>query len=155
MSPSRELPWKEALYRGCVQAARDQGRSLLSNFMHNLPRAMFLFLPLLAAVMMLLYWHPRHYYVEHLLFLVHNHAFAFLVILVAGLIGTLLPPAAAFVGPITALYIVWYLYRAMRVMYAQGRVRTAAKLAFLTVVYLAAASIMFSVTGIYSLMTAD
>jgi hypothetical protein len=148
-------PWKDALYRGCVQAARDNGRSLLGNFMHNLPRAMFLFLPLLAGVMMLLYWHPRHYYVEHLLFLVHNHAFAFLAILFAGLLGTLLPATAAFLGPITALYIAWYLYRGMRVMYAQGRVRTGAKLAFLGIVYLAAASVMFSITGIYSLMTTD
>ncbi len=148
-------PWKDALYRGCVQAAEDHGRSLLSNFMHNLPRAMFLFLPLLAAVMMLLYWRPRHYYVEHLLFLVHNHAFAFLAILFAGLIGTALPSAAAFIGPLTALYIAWYLYRAMRVMYRQGRIRTGGKLALLAVVYLVAASVMFSITGIYSLMTSD
>ena len=39
---------------------------------------MFVFLPLLALVMKLLYWRPRRYYVEHLLFLVHNHAFVFL-----------------------------------------------------------------------------
>lgn len=148
-------PWRDALYRGCVQAAQDQGRSLLSNFMHNLPRAMFLLLPLLAALMMLFYWRPRHYYVEHLLFLVHNHGFAFLVILFAGLLGTLVPPTAAFIGPLTALYIVWYLYRAMRVMYGQGRIRTGAKLAVLAVVYLAAAVLMFSITGIYSLMTSD
>jgi hypothetical protein len=152
---SYQGPWKDALYRGCVQAARDNGRSLLGNFMHNLPRAMFLFLPLLAGVMMLIYWRPRHYYVEHLLFLVHNHAFAFLAILFAGLLGTLLPAAAAFIGPITVLYIAWYLYRAMRVMYAQGKLRTGAKLAFLGIVYLAAASVMFSITGLYSLMTTD
>ena len=45
---------------------------------HNIPRAMFMFLPLLALVMKLLYWRPKRYYVEHLLFLIHNHAFVFL-----------------------------------------------------------------------------
>ena len=45
-----------------------------------MPRAMFMFLPLLAGVMMLIYWRPRHYYVEHLLLFVHNHAFVFLVV---------------------------------------------------------------------------
>ena len=41
---------------------------------------MFVFLPLLALVMKLLYWRPKRYYVEHLLFLVHNHAFVFLAL---------------------------------------------------------------------------
>ena len=40
---------------------------------------MFVFLPLLAWLMMLMYWRPRHYYVEHLLLFMHNHAFVFLV----------------------------------------------------------------------------
>ena len=72
------------------------------------------------AVMMLLYWHPRHYYVEHLLFCLHNHAFAFLVLLLAGILSALLPFAAMLIGWVTTLYVAWYLYRSMRVMYGQG-----------------------------------
>jgi len=146
-------PWREALVRGCEQAARDHGRSLLESFMHNLPRAMFVFLPLLAAVMMLLYWHPRHYYVEHLLFYVHNHAFFFLVILIAGVLGTLLPSVATLMGWLTTLYIAWYVYRSMRTMYGQGRLRTVGKLAVLGIVYLLAASVMLGITGFYALMS--
>ena len=146
-------PWRDALVNGCKQAARDQGRSLIESFMHNLPRAMFVFLPLLAAVMMLLYWHPRHYYVEHLLFYVHNHAFVFLVILIAGLLGTLMPSVATAVGWLTTLYIAWYVYRATRVMYRQGRLRTFGKLAVLGIVYLLAASVMLGITGFYALMS--
>ena len=48
---------------------------------------MFIFLPLLAGLMMLMYWRPRHYYVEHLLLFVHNHAFVFLVVGVLLLLG--------------------------------------------------------------------
>ena len=149
--------WKSTieplLYRGCVQTTQDRGRSLLESFMHSLPRAMFVFLPLLAAVMMLLYWHPRHYYVEHLLFCVHNHAFAFLVVLLAVILSTLLPFAATLIGWVTALYIGWYLYRSMRVMYRQGRARTLAKLGFLSFVYLVAGSLMLAATALYAFVT--
>ena len=47
---------------------------------------MFVFLPLLALVMKLMYWRPKRYYVEHLLFLVHNHAFVFLALAIVGLL---------------------------------------------------------------------
>ena len=150
-------PWKStiepAFYRSCVQSTQDHGRSLVQSFLHNLPRAMFVFLPLLAAVMMLLYWHPRHYYVEHLLFCLHNHAFAFLVVLVAGILGALLPFAATLIGWVTACYIVWYLFRSMRVMYRQGKLRTVAKLGFLSFVYLVAGSLMLAATALYAFVT--
>jgi hypothetical protein len=141
------------MYRSCVQATEDHGRSLLQSFLHNLPRAMFLFLPLLAAVMMLLYWHPRHYYVEHLLFCVHNHAFAFLAVVLAAALSALLPFAAPLFGWITTLYIAWYVYRSMRVMYGQGRMRTVAKLAVLSFVYLVAGSLMVAATALYAFVT--
>ncbi|MGC1729723.1 MAG: hypothetical protein WA747_10110, partial [Steroidobacteraceae bacterium] len=150
-------PWQATLQplfvRSCLQSAQDHGRSLLQSFFHNLPRAMFLFLPLLAGVMMLLYWHPRRYYVEHLLFCLHNHAFAFLVVLLAGILSALLPFAAILIGWVTALYVAWYLYRSMRVMYGQGRLRTVAKLGVLSFVYLVAGSLMLAATGLYAFMT--
>jgi hypothetical protein len=150
-------PWQSTLrplfVRSCIQATRDRGRSLLQSFLHNLPRAMFLFLPLLAGVMMLLYWHPRHYYVEHLLFCVHNHAFAFLAVLLAVLLSALLPFAAPLIGWVATLYMAWYLFRSMRVMYRQGRLRTGAKLAVLSLVYLVAGALMVGATALYAFVT--
>ncbi|HEV3286169.1 MAG TPA: DUF3667 domain-containing protein, partial [Steroidobacteraceae bacterium] len=71
-------PWASTLrpqfQRACRNSVMDNGRDLQDAFLHNVPRAMFIFLPLLAGVMMLMYWRPRHYYVEHLLLFVHNHA---------------------------------------------------------------------------------
>ena len=66
---------------------------------HNIPRAMFVFLPLLALSMKPLYWRPKRYYVEHLLFLIHNHAFVFLVLALTALLDMIpvvaRPPGAA------------------------------------------------------------
>ncbi len=106
----------------CNKIRNDAGE-LFTALGHNLPRAMFLFLPLLAGIMKLLYWRPKRYYVEHLLFLVHNHAFVFLTVilfvlldfLLGGLIGDYLWPL--YVGG--SLYMVWYIFRAMRNVYGQ------------------------------------
>ena len=85
-------PWASTLQPRMRQVCRktviDNGHELQQAFLHNVPRAMFIFLPLLAGLMMLMYWRPRHYYVEHLLLFLHNHAFVFLVAGVLLLLGT-------------------------------------------------------------------
>jgi len=78
--------------QGCRKMVGD-GRSVSEAFLHNLPRGMFILLPALALVMKALYRRPRHYYVEHLLFFLHNHAFGFLVFALLILITGFLPAA--------------------------------------------------------------
>jgi hypothetical protein len=160
-------PWRQrvqpAARHACVRLILDNGRSLPAVFMHNVPRALFIFLPLLAGVMMLMYWRPRHYYVEHLLLFVHNHAFLFLLWLVAGLASALLKPlalrwiAAAVALRITqaavALYIAWYAYRSMRVVYGQSRAVTLGKLVLLSFFYLVSGVLMMGLVGLYTVFT--
>lgn len=139
--------------RACRIIVLDNGRSVRDAFLHNLPRAMFLFLPLLAAGMMLLYWWPRHYYVEHLLLFVHNHAFGFLLLLLAAGVSALLPWVASWVRLAVCLYIPWYVYRSMRVVYGQGRWLTFAKLVVLGFFYLVSSSLMLGLAVAYSAFT--
>jgi hypothetical protein len=122
-------------------------------FLHNLPRAMFVFLPLLAGAMMLMYWRPRHYYVEHLLLFVHNHAFAFVLLLLAAAVSALLPFAAGWVSFALWLYIPWYVYRSMRLVYGQGRWLTIAKLLVLSLFYLLSGALMLGLNVAYSALT--
>jgi uncharacterized protein DUF3667 len=147
-------PWQQRLAplvsRACRRVVEDNGRSMREAFLHNLPRAMFLFLPLLAGGMMLMYWRPRHYYVEHLLLFVHNHAFAFVVLLLAAALWTLLPGAAGWVRFVLWLYIPWYMYRSMRVVYGQGRWLTFGKLLVLGLFYLLSGVLMIALTTAYS-----
>ena len=146
-------PWAATLQplfkQACRKSVVDNGRELQQVFLHNVPRAMFIFLPLLAGLMMLMYWRPRHYYVEHLLLFVHNHAFVFLVAGVALLLGRLVPriPGLNFV---IFLYFAWYMYRSMRVVYQQGRVLTVSKLLLLACFYLLFASLLVAITSVYS-----
>jgi hypothetical protein len=152
-----EGPWQQRLapwfHRTCLAVTADNGRSLRESFLHNVPRAMFLFLPLLAAAMMLMYWRPRHYYVEHLLLFVHNHAFAFLVLMLAWTLSALLPAATGWVNTAVFWYMVWYVFRSMRVVYGQGRWLTFGKLLLLSFWYLVSGAMMLGLTIVYSALT--
>ncbi len=140
------------LPQACRHILADNGQSLLEAFLHNVPRAMFFFLPLLAGIMALMYWRPRHYYVEHLLLFVHNHAFVFLAGAVLLLLSDL-APHIPFLRGVLFFYFVWYMYRSMRVVYGQGRALTISKLVLLALFYLVFATAMFGITVAYSALT--
>ena len=152
-------PWhatlRPAMQQACLKIRADNARSLMSAFRHNLPRTMFLFLPLLAGLMMLFYWRPRHYYVEHLLLLLHNHACVFVVLPVAWGLSALVPRASGWVDFAVFLYLVWYMYRSMRTVYGQGAGLTLAKLTALSFFYFVFGMLMFVLNFAYSALTLD
>ena len=152
-------PWqatlRPAMQQACLRIRADNARSLMASFRHNLPRIMFLFLPLLAGIMMLFYWRPRHYYVEHLLLLLHNHAAVFVVLPLAWGLGAVVPRAAGLLGLAVFLYLVWYMFRSMRTVYGQGKGLTVAKLTALSFFYLVFGMLMFVLTFAYSALTLD
>jgi hypothetical protein len=129
--------------RKIVSDSQGFGRAMFN----NVPKMMLIFLPLIAAVMYLLYLGSGRYYVEHLLFVVHFHAFFFLAGLAILLlqIGARLAGDTGLSGVLTAaenalivavvIYLPVYLYRAMRRVYGQGRVVTLAKYFSLGVAY--------------------
>jgi len=144
------------LHSACAKISEDGGRELAKTVVHNLPRAMFVFLPLLALFMRLLYWKPKRYYVEHLLFLLHNHANVFLSLTIL-LLVLRIPHVADVMGVwlnwATFLYMVWYIYRAMRNFYRQGRALTIAKYFLIGFAYLTTSFVVILLTALYSAMT--
>jgi hypothetical protein len=139
----------------CRQLASDGGRELSAKIVHNLPRAMFIFLPILAGIMKLLYWRPKRYYVEHLLFLLHNHAFIFLALIPLVLVSRI-PYVGEYAGLLrfaVISYMIWYVFRAMRNYYGQGRGRTFAKYFTMGFVYMNTSLVVLLLTVIYSAMT--
>ena len=65
----------------------DTGESFNRAFADNFPVTMLVFIPIVAAIMKVLYLFARRKYVEHLLFFLHVHTFFFLVALVTVLLG--------------------------------------------------------------------
>ncbi len=141
--------------RSCRAVVAQGGLERLSEAItHNLERAMFLFLPLLALVMKPLYRKPPRHYVEHLLFFLHNHAFLF-VVLAASAVLKMITSSPWVLDPIdTAItvYIPFYFYRAMRRVYGQGRWLTLSKLTALGAAYFVLGMTMLVATVSYSFM---
>jgi hypothetical protein len=102
--------------------------------------------------MKLLYRKPRRSYVMHLVLLVHNHAFVFL--LMSGVLATLywLRLDALLVWLIRGLicYLIYYLYRSMQRVYAQSWPLTLVKFTAVLTAYLACAALTVFLTGLYS-----
>jgi len=122
----------------CRKVVGDQGRSLLKGLQENFPTMLFIFLPVIALVLKGLYPLSRRYYVEHLLFVIHFHAFVFLALILELLIFELAAIIQFPTWPFTAalsLYIPYYLYRSMRRVYGQSRAATLYKYVLLLFFY--------------------
>jgi hypothetical protein len=84
----------------------------------QIPKALFVLLPIFALCLKLVYLRRRRFYSEHLVFALHLHAFVFMALTVAALIQGI---AAIIVALGVGLV---YFFVAMRRVYGQGRVRT-------------------------------
>lgn len=142
--------------RNCLALTANRGiERFWLGWEHNAERVMFLFLPLLALMMKPLYLHPRRYYVEHLLFFVHNHAFLFVVLGLRIVLG-MITASSAVLGPVdlaVSLYVLMYLYLSMRRVYGQSARRTFLKMTLVGFGYLCVGGIVFSATLLYTYLT--
>jgi hypothetical protein len=132
----------ERLKHVCEQIHEDDGKSVLEKVVNNVPTALIVLLPLMAFVLKVLYPLSRRYYVEHLLFFVHLHAFLFLLITLQILFVRLTAMLAApellttLTVVATSFYAPVYLFIAMRRVYGQGRFVTFLKYIALTFAYI-------------------
>ena len=143
------------LQAACRNIRADSGREFSERLVHNLGRALFVFLPLMAALMKLLYWRPRRNYLEHLLLLIHNHSFAFLMMSIYTL-ATHWITSGNVIGVLFLLatwYLLRYLYRSMKTVYGQSSLLTFLKFSVLGCAYLLCGAFMAIVTAFYSAAT--
>ena len=136
----------ERLKELCERIGADEGKTLGNLVADNIPVALIVLLPIMAMVLKALYPLSRRYFVEHLLFFVHFHAFFFLILTLQllfasiadlihlpGVIKVLVLVAAAFYIPVS-------LYKAMRQVYEQGHFFTLTKYVVLVVAYMIGAT---------------
>jgi Protein of unknown function (DUF3667) len=143
------------LTKGCRNFVADRGRTVAEAFWHNMPKALFVFLPLLALVMKAMYRRPNRYYVEHLLFFLHNHAFAFLVFGLLALVAYFVPSSIGnLLETVVWLYVLYYLFVSMQRVYEQSRWLTLAKFVVLFFAYVCGAALTLGLTAMYSVYSA-
>ncbi len=106
---------------------------LFENIFHSFPKILFISLPIFALILNILYFrHKQYYYVDHGIFTIHVYCATFILLLLAMLLNALdkllgwhwfhvVADIAIFVD---CLYMMIYLYKAMRGFYQQRRAKT-------------------------------
>jgi hypothetical protein len=109
---------------------------LIENIMHSFPKILFVSLPIFAMILNILYFrHKQYLYVDHGIFAIHLYCATFILLLVSILLGQLMGVmpwgwlrtilVLLIVG--VCIYMLIYLYKAMRGFYQQRRVKTFVK----------------------------
>ncbi len=125
-----------------VQELQNMNRRFIGYF----PYAMFVLLPLFAALLHLAYLNRKLHYAEHLVFALHLHAFWFVAIAAIALVPSTIRPWLLLAMPVHALM-------AMRGVYG-GRWRaTLARAAFISPLYLLALFTMIAAVGVTALLS--
>jgi hypothetical protein len=150
---------REHFVTACNKILADRGQSFKSALADDIPLMMIVFIPLLALSMKFLYPFSRRYYVEHLLFFVHYHAFGFLLLTLLALSDELaeaipsLETADTLLFSAGVIYLFIYLFRAMRRVYDQSIFLTSVKYVFLSFAYFFFLVLSFAGTAVYTALS--
>lgn len=114
---------------------------LREGFFHNLPRAMFLLMPVFALLTWMFYRRAQPYYVAHLYYSIHFHAFVFLALTVAVAL-TATGSFGSRIAALAPLAFLAYHYTGIRRVFGGSRLQTAWKATAIGMLYVI---IMFTV----------
>lgn len=120
---------------------KDNEAEFKKQFYRNLPKMMFLFLPLIALLLKVFYIRSRRLFVEHFIFTLHLHSLFFVIMLLLMLVLTaakLLPglgPLKDHAGSVVGWYVTIYFFLALKFFYRQSWLKTGLKFCLLFISY--------------------
>ena len=98
------------------------------------PRFSLLFMPLLAFMLTVMFaWRRKIYVYDHVITALHFQTFVYGLLTLSLLGGAFLGIPAGWLAAISGLWLVWYLYRQLRVTYGSGRFMAALRTSFLLI----------------------
>ena len=151
--------WRARFEPACRKLAEDSGQSFGRAFADNFSVMMLVFIPVVAAIMKVLYLFARRKYVEHLLFFLHAHTLFFLIALVTVVLDyaatrvPLLESPVWLVNMTLWIYFPVYLFVAMRYVYRQSYALTSVKYVALGGSYFVAFIFMLLGMIVYTALT--
>lgn len=130
----------------------DLGKEFGKAFIDNFSKVLFFLLPIFALLLKLLYVRKDYFYSEHLVFSIYYYNFFYL----AGSLQILSSyveniPALSWIGNVVTLWIIIYLFLAMKRMYGQGWGKTTVKFFILGFLFLICLVIGFGVSAMFLL----
>jgi hypothetical protein len=141
---------------------KDKGeffKHVVENLIHSFPKIMFFSLPFFALILKLVYVRRKqYYYTDHGIFSIHLYCAMFIFLLATLLLGRFFDlfgngwagVVKSIIDTAIWLYIIYYLYRAMRVFYMQGIFKTIIKYGIVSFLSLIINFILFIIFVIIS-----
>ncbi|QED36235.1 DUF3667 domain-containing protein [Antarcticibacterium arcticum] len=141
--PSTYNKW---MYKKVVDytAFKEEPMIFVKYFISKLPLIIFFYLPVFALFIWLLYWRRPFNYMEHLIFTFHVQS-TFFVIMAFALILDYILNTSSITG-FASLVFLFYLYKALRKFYKQGRFKTLVKFILLNGIFLTLAVIAATIS---------
>ncbi|MEM9647873.1 MAG: DUF3667 domain-containing protein [Bacteroidota bacterium] len=106
--------------------------SFVNNTISKLPFVIFFFLPLFTVFIWMVYIRKKYTYTDHLIFSFHNQSLLFILLILSLIIDSIFKTSSA---AVFLLIFSFYLYKAMRRFYGQGRFKTIVKYIFLNTIF--------------------
>ncbi len=142
---------------------REDPGPLVDSFFEALPYMMFLILPIFAIFLKVFYAFSKRYYIEHLVFLLHNHAFMYMVMMLEIIteyiaeklrllengLASSVATGLEFLAGLLFYWMFIYVLLAMKRFYHQGWVATIFKTILLAMIYFIMIGIGFMMTLAY------
>lgn len=125
-------------------------RNFFSKILDNLPKMIFLLLPVFAVILKFLYIRRDFYYAEHLVFTVFFYDFMFLTGTISMAISQI--KWLDWIPVVFTLWILFYLYKMMRKVYKQRRFKTIIKYFLLLWIFSVCLGIGFLLNAVITLI---
>jgi|GEM_PF-5375790 hypothetical protein len=136
-----------------VDRAQSEGTTIfhevVQNFKDNIPNTLIFLLPFFALLLKLFYLRRNFFFVDHLIFSIHQFCFLFLVGTIFFILNPILTEDVVywiFVG------LILYFLIAMKRVYAQSWIKTILKLFMISVLYSIILAIALSMNVVYALL---
>lgn len=127
----------------------DGFRKMGDSVLHKLPYMLFVSLPLFALILRLIYIRRRKifFFADHGVFTIHLYVFTFIVLMaifgISELQTSLDIAGLQYLIMALVLWLMYYLYRAMKVFYGQGRWKTLVKFFLVLILSLIMMMVLF------------
>lgn len=123
------------------------------SFKHNIPKMMFLILPVFALILSIFFRKKKLYYVEHFYHSVYLHSFFYLYMLAFAIIEYPLPDAwKNYIGVISIIGLFIYLYKSLTKVYEENPMSTILKIVLSVIFYFFSLMILVVLNAIISFM---
>ena len=144
-----------------IEEKKESGKffnTIMEKFKHSFPTMLFISLPLFAFFLKLLYIRRKSfYYADHGIFSIHAYCALFILLLLYYMLDAtqmqLQWKIFSLMKTVVVLYMIYYVYKAMRNFYKQGRLKTLLKyflLSWMTFIAMTFLIVIFFIISAYN-----